>query len=100
MTEPPPELLPEVPPELPPEPPPEGGVEGLGSVSEAGGVEGLDSGVVCGGGAVLLVPPCSVPLPVPPPPPRLQPARLIMARLNKIKIFDARDFGFIPVPFN
>lgn len=102
----PPELLPGVPPcspdvpeLLPPELPPEGGVAGLVSVSEGGGVDGADSGAVCGGG-VVLVPPCSVPLPVPPPPPRLQPARLIKARLNKIKIFDAWDFGFIPVPFN
>ena len=100
MTELPPELLPpEVSPELPPELPPEGGVAGLVSVSEGGDVDGVDSGAVCGSG-VVLVPPCSVPLPVPSPPPRLQPARLIIARLNKIKNFDARDFGFIPVPFN
>ncbi len=114
-----PELLPEVPPELPPElppgiteespellpgmlpellpelPPEGGGSAGLLSFSE-GGVDGIASGAVCDGGGVL-VPLCSVP---PPPPPRSQPARLIVARPSKRRIFDACDFGFIPIPFN
>lgn len=109
------ELLPELP-ELPepapgmtevsPELPPDGGVvvvPGLVSVSVGGtgGIEGIDSGADFAGGGMVLVPPCSVPLPVPlSPPPRLQPARLNATRPSKIRIFDVYDFVFIPIPFN
>ena len=93
----------DVPPELSPELPPEDGVvadPGLVSVSDGGGVvgvEGATSGVVCAGGAVLVRP---WSLPEPPSPPRLQAVRLIAIKHDNPRIFDAYNVEVITDPFN
>ena len=100
----PPYVLPELLPELPPE---GGGLvaPGLPSLSAGGGVDGVDgvdgaaSVAVWAGDGALPPPPCSVPA-LPPPPPRLQAAILVAIKTAKTKKFDARNFGFMPSPFN
>jgi hypothetical protein len=75
-------------------------VPGLVSLSAGGGVDGVDgiaSGAVCAGGAVVPGLACSVP---PLPPPRLQAAKLITIKPDKTRIFDKCNFCFIPIPFN